>query len=50
MRLTTESPSQHHITVPKHDALRLGTLSSILDDVAAHLETTRDDLLSRQFE
>lgn len=50
MRLTTDVPAQHHVTIPKHDALRLGTLSSILDDVAAHLEMTRNDLVSRLFE
>jgi hypothetical protein len=25
---------QHHVTVPKHDSLRLGTLSAVLTDVA----------------
>jgi predicted RNA binding protein YcfA (HicA-like mRNA interferase family) len=50
MRLTIEAPTQHHVTVPKHDALRLGMLSSILEEVAAHLEITRDDLISRLFD
>lgn len=50
MRLTIEAPTQHHVTIPKHDALRLGTLSSILEEVAAHLEITRDDLISRLFD
>jgi predicted RNA binding protein YcfA (HicA-like mRNA interferase family) len=49
IRLTTEAPTQHHVTVPKHDALRLGTLSSILEEIAAHLEITRDELISRLF-
>jgi predicted RNA binding protein YcfA (HicA-like mRNA interferase family) len=49
MRLSTSKPHDHHITIPRHDALRVGTLASILDDVAAHLEITRDDLLSRIF-
>lgn len=50
MRLTIDAPTQHHVTVPKHDALRLGTLSGILEEVAAHLEITRDDLISRLFD
>ena len=45
MRLTTETPTQHHVTIPCHDALRVGTLAGILDDVAAHLKITRDELL-----
>jgi len=49
MRLTTHSPTQHHITVPAHDPLKVGTLSGILGDVAAHLKITRDELLQRLF-
>lgn len=49
MRLSTEKPREHHVTIPRHDALRVGTLASILDDVATHLEITRDDLLARIF-
>jgi predicted RNA binding protein YcfA (HicA-like mRNA interferase family) len=45
---TTES-QQHHVTIPRHHALRLGTLAAILDDVAAELNITRDELLSRLF-
>jgi predicted RNA binding protein YcfA (HicA-like mRNA interferase family) len=45
MRLTTERNGQHHITVPAHDPLKLGTLRSILDAVAKHHGTTREALL-----
>ena len=45
MRLTTVESGEHHITIPRHDALRLGTLAAILADVAAHLGLTRDELL-----
>jgi hypothetical protein len=40
-------PTEHHVTVPRHDTLRIGTLAGILDDVAAHLDITRDELLAR---
>ena len=36
IRLTTDIPSQHHVTVPAHGAVKIGTLSSILGAVAAH--------------
>ena len=50
IRLTTESPSQHHVTVPAHNPLKVGTLSGILGDIAAHLKIGRDDLVNRLFD
>jgi predicted RNA binding protein YcfA (HicA-like mRNA interferase family) len=46
-RLTHEGSPQHHITIPMHDELRIGTLASILDDVAAAQKMTRDALLQK---
>lgn len=48
-RLTTSVNGEHHVTIPMHSELRLGTLASILDDVAAHFGLTRDEVLSRLF-
>jgi predicted RNA binding protein YcfA (HicA-like mRNA interferase family) len=47
IRLTIDVPSQHHVTVPAHDPLKVGTLSGTLNDVAAHLKIDRDELLRR---
>ena len=44
VRLTCESPTQHHITVPLHDPLRIGTLAAILSAVAELRGITRDEL------
>ena len=49
MRLTTSVNGEHHVTVPKHSSLRVGTLSGILADVAAHLGMTREGLAERIF-
>jgi predicted RNA binding protein YcfA (HicA-like mRNA interferase family) len=49
IRLSCESPRQHHITIPDHDSLRIGTLAAILGDVAAHHGIGRDELLERLF-
>jgi len=46
IRLTTESNGTHHITIPNHDPLRIGTFASILDDVATHFNKTRTDILN----
>ena len=48
-RLTTSTPTEHHVTVPMHDPLKIGTLAGILNDVAGHLKITRDQLQARLF-
>lgn len=45
MRLTTQQGGEHHVTIPRHSPLRVGTLNAILKDVAQHLEIERDELL-----
>jgi predicted RNA binding protein YcfA (HicA-like mRNA interferase family) len=49
LRLTTTEGGQHHVTIPNHDPLKVGTLVGILNDVAAHLEISRDELVQRLF-
>jgi predicted RNA binding protein YcfA (HicA-like mRNA interferase family) len=45
MRLTTLQGGEHHVTIPRHKPLRIGTLSAILKDVAQHLEVDREALV-----
>lgn len=49
MRLTTTQNGEHHVTIPDHDPLRIGTLRSILTDVAGHFGITRDELAEQLF-
>ena len=49
VRLTCESPVQHHVTVPMHDPLRIGTLAAVLTAVADAHGLTRDELLQWLF-
>jgi predicted RNA binding protein YcfA (HicA-like mRNA interferase family) len=49
LRLTTTERGQHHVTIPNHDPLRVGTLAGILGDVATHFEISRDELIKRLF-
>ena len=50
LRLTsTARGKQHHVTIPAHSALRVATLSSIVSDVAAYLDTDRDTLMRELF-
>ena len=50
IRLETLENGQHHVTVPHHKPLRIGTLASILSDVAAHFGLSRDEFLRRLLE
>ena len=50
IRLTTTERGEHHLTIPNHNPLRVGTLSGILADVAEHFELSREELAARLFE
>jgi len=47
IRLTTNIKGQHHVTVPNHDPIKIGTLNSILKDIAEHFQITKEELLKR---
>lgn len=49
IRLTTQTHGEHHITIPNHSPIKVGTLSAILRDVEDHFALTRHDLLSQLF-
>jgi predicted RNA binding protein YcfA (HicA-like mRNA interferase family) len=49
LRLTTQEHGEHHVTIPKHSALRVGTLAAILDEIAAHFEMERAMLVEQLF-
>jgi predicted RNA binding protein YcfA (HicA-like mRNA interferase family) len=50
LRLTTSQNGQHHLTIPNHDPIKVGTLSGILSDVAGHFKISRDELIQRIFD
>ena len=49
IRMTTQQNGQHHVTVPDHDPVKVGTLADILKDVADHFGLQRDELLEGLF-
>jgi predicted RNA binding protein YcfA (HicA-like mRNA interferase family) len=49
IRLTTQVNGEHHVTIPAHDPLKIGTLNAILRDVEEHFALTRDELLTQLF-
>jgi predicted RNA binding protein YcfA (HicA-like mRNA interferase family) len=49
VRLTCTAPHEHHVTVPLHDPLRIGTLAAIISDVASAQGLSRAALLPKLF-
>jgi predicted RNA binding protein YcfA (HicA-like mRNA interferase family) len=49
LRLTTEEHGEHHVSVPAHKVLPLGTLRSILRDVARHAGLSLEETVQRLF-
>ena len=50
MRLTsTYRGYEHHVSVPRHNPIKVGTLNQILGDVAGYLGVDRDWLVMELF-
>lgn len=50
IRLTSSARgTEHHITIPRHNPLKVGTLSGILKDVASYLEINRQQFIADLF-
>lgn len=49
LRLSTIEDGEHHITVPAHTPLKVGTLAAILSEIESHHKLTREKLLECLF-
>jgi predicted RNA binding protein YcfA (HicA-like mRNA interferase family) len=49
IRMTTTLHGEHHITIPAHKALKIGTLSGILSEIANHLKIEKTNLIGSLF-
>ena len=49
IRLTTFLEGEHNITIPNHNPIRLGTLSSILFEIAGHFKKTKEEISNEIF-
>jgi predicted RNA binding protein YcfA (HicA-like mRNA interferase family) len=47
--ISTYKGTEHHLTVPRHKPLRVGTLSGIINEVAAYLEMEKQSLIDKLF-
>ncbi|NBW38969.1 MAG: type II toxin-antitoxin system HicA family toxin [Cytophagia bacterium] len=49
IRLTTQEKGEHHLTIPNHDPIKIGTLSAILQSVAEHLNKSKEEIINELF-
>lgn len=49
MRMVTLEKGEHHLTVPRHKPMRLGTVAGILGEVAEHFGVGREVLVEKLF-
>ena len=45
IRLSTDRHGEHHLTIPDHDPIKVGTLADIIKNVADHFSLQREELL-----
>ncbi len=49
LRLTTNRGGTHHITIPKHNPLKVGTLNGIINDIASHQKKSKKQVMEDLF-
>jgi predicted RNA binding protein YcfA (HicA-like mRNA interferase family) len=49
IRLSTMVKGEHHVTIPNHSPLKVGTLSAILNDIAMHHGLSKAELINLIF-
>ena len=49
IRLTTQQEGTHHVTIPNHSPIKIGTLSAIIADIALHFNKPKEILLAELF-
>jgi predicted RNA binding protein YcfA (HicA-like mRNA interferase family) len=49
IRLSTTRNGEHHITIPNHSPIKIGTLNSILNEISNHLAISKQDLVNELF-
>ncbi|MDX2001951.1 MAG: type II toxin-antitoxin system HicA family toxin [Chitinophagales bacterium] len=50
IRLTTQINGEHHVTIPNHSPLKIGTAAAIIGNVAQHFNQSKEEIIQRLFE
>ena len=46
---TSKFPEEHHLTIPNHEPIKIGTLSSIPGEIAKYRNLKKEDLVNQLF-
>lgn len=49
IRITTQIKGEHHVTIPRHNPIKIGTLNNILNDISTYLKIDKRDLINGLF-
>ena len=49
IKVTTQQHGEHHLAIPNHDPIKIGTLNAIIRQVAEHLSKNKDDIFHELF-
>lgn len=49
IRTTTQENGEHHVSVPNHNPIKVGTLNGIIGDVAEHFQITKEEVVNILF-
>jgi len=47
--VTTQREGEHHLTIPNHDPIKLGTLNGIISQVSNHFKQSKEDVVRQLF-
>ena len=45
IRMTTQENGEHHVSIPNHNPIKVGTLNGIIGDVAEHFQITKEEVI-----
>ena len=49
IKITSFLNGEHHVTIPAHKSLKVGTLNAILNDIAKYIGISKEDLIKKLF-
>jgi predicted RNA binding protein YcfA (HicA-like mRNA interferase family) len=47
--ITTTQNGEHHLTIPNHDPIKVGTLNAIISNVASHFNVSKEQVMQELF-
>lgn len=47
--VSTHQQTEHKITIPDHQSLKIGTLNNILNDISEYLKMSKQELMNELF-